>query len=67
MTKVSMKHRSFGISNNRDQDDHNERFRQDLLEKYDFYRIDFSTFSGTAESKVLMLKNNSKRSPPILI
>ena len=57
---------SFGISNTGEQN-HYEMFRHDLLDKYDFYRIDFSTFSGATEALVLTLKNNAKRSPPILL
>ena len=56
----------FGIRGG-ERDDHLEMFKNDLLDKYDFYRIDFSTFSGATEAIVLTLKGNTRRSPPVLL
>ena len=57
----------FGISNKGALDEHFEMFKRDLTDKYDFYRIDFSTFSGATEANILTLKDNSRRSPPVLL
>ena len=44
------------------------KFRQNLLDKYKFCRVDFSTFGGETEGNILIEKEGSiARSKPILI
>lgn len=44
------------------------KFRQDLLDKYKFHRIDFSTFGGETEAAVLVENDKAiARSRPILV
>ena len=44
------------------------KFRQDLLDRYKFCRVDFSTFGGETESAILIEKNGPIASAkPILI
>ena len=39
------------------------KFRQDLYDKYQFHRVDFSTFGGETEAAILVEKNSNKSHP----
>jgi len=43
------------------------KFREDMLDKYKFHRLDFSTFGGQSEAAILVEKKSTSKSRPKLV
>ena len=43
------------------------KFREDLLDKFKFHRLDFSTFGGQSEAAILVERKSTHKSRPKLI
>ena len=43
------------------------KFREDLLDKFKFHRLDFSTFGGQSEAAILVERETNRKSRPKLI
>jgi len=44
-----------------------DKFRQELKNRFKFHRLDFCTFGGQSESKILVENNHTSKSKPKLL
>ena len=43
------------------------KFREDMLDRFKFHRMDFSTFGGQSEASILVERKHTSKSRPKLI